>query len=107
MVIYKNGKARFYRYEFAFGMYEELIDCTGTETFNNDGTFTFYPDGGRKRYYDTRYSANNKDRALTGKELESPKIAGKRGYNYNNSSNPPVIQITVPGSTSYNWYKNI
>ena len=105
MVIKKNGEARFYRYEFGFGMYEELIDCTGTVTFNNDGTFTFYPISGRKRYYDSRYSPNNKDRALTSKELESPKIAGKRAYNYNSLSKPPVIQIMVPGSAPYNWYK--
>ena len=105
MVFNKNGEARFYRYEFGFGMYEELIDCTGTVTFNNDGTFTFYPTSGRKRYYDSRYSPNNKDRALTSKELEDPEIAGKRAYNYNSSSNPPVMQIKVPGSAPYNWYK--
>ena len=104
MIFKKNGEARFYRYEFGFGMYEELIDCTGTVTFNDDGTFTFHPTSGRKRYYNTRYSANNKDRALTKEELANPKIAGKRGYSYS-SSNPSVIQITVPGSASYNWYK--
>ncbi|HLG38641.1 MAG TPA: hypothetical protein VI461_03195 [Chitinophagaceae bacterium] len=107
MIIYKNGKARFYRYEFAFGRYEELIDCTGTVTFNDDGTFTFYPQSGRKRYYDTQYSANNKDRALTGKELADPKIAGKRKYSYIGTSTPPVLQITVPGSAPYNWYKKL
>jgi hypothetical protein len=105
MIISKNGEAKFYRYEFAFGVYEELIDCTGTVTFNSDGTFTFYPVKGRKRYYHTRYSPNNKDRALTAKELVSPKIAGKRGYTYVSSSTTPYIQITVPGSATYNWYK--
>jgi hypothetical protein len=28
MIFYKNGEAKFYRYEFAYGVYEELIDCT-------------------------------------------------------------------------------
>src|SRR5215204_1089598 len=62
MVFSKNGDAKFYRYEFAFNLYEELIDCTGTVTFNNDGTFTFYPAKGRKRFYNTRHSEDNKDR---------------------------------------------
>lgn len=105
MVFKKNGEAKFYRYEFGFNMYEELIDCTGTVSFNNDGTFTFYPVKGRKRFFDTQYSANNKDRALTATELASPEIAGKRGYVYNGSSIPPSIKITVPGSAPYNWYK--
>jgi len=104
MIFYKNGEAKFYRYEFAYGLYEELIDCTGTVTFNSDGTFTFHPLKGRKRYYNTRYSGSNKDRALTDTELTQPKIAGKRGYEYI-SSNPPVIRITVPGSAPYNWHK--
>ena len=104
MIIKKNGEARFYRYEFGFGMYEELIDCTGTVTFNDDGTFVFKPISGRKRFYNSRYSANNKDRELTSEELKSPKIAGKRAYCYS-SSNPTVIQIKVPGSASYNWYR--
>lgn len=105
MVFSKNGEAKFYRYEFAFGLYEELIDCTGTVTFNGDGTFTFYPTKGRKRFYDSRYSPNNKDRALNNTELKSARLAGKRGYVYNGASNPPVIRITVPGSAPYNWYK--
>lgn len=104
MIFYKNGEAKFYRYEFGYGMYEELIDCTGTVTFNNDGTFTFYPTKGRKRYIDSRYSPNSKDRALTSAELTSPKLAGKRKYEYI-GSNPPVIRITVPSSAPYNWYK--
>ena len=105
MIIYKNGEAKFYRYEFAFGVYEELIDCTGTVNFNDDGTFTFHPVKGRKRYYNTRYSGNNKDRALTDAELTQPKLAGKRGYEYIGASDPPAIRITVPGSAPYNWYK--
>ena len=107
MVFSKNGDAKFYRYEFGFGQYEELIDCTGTVTFNNDGTFTFYPVKGRKRYFDSRYSPNNKDRALTAAELGSAKIAGKRGYVYNATTTPPSIRITVPTSAPYNWYKKI
>ena len=103
MVFNKNGDAKFYRYEFAFGAYEELIDCTGTVVFNDEATFTFYPLKGRKRFYDTRYSANNSDRALTGTELADPKIAGKREYAY--ISSIPAIQITVLGSAPYNWYK--
>jgi hypothetical protein len=105
MIFYKNGDAKFYRYEFAFNMYEELIDCTGTVTFNNDGTFTFYPTKGRKRFYDTNHSPNNKDRALTAEELKGPKVAGKRGYTYNGLTTPPSIRITVPSSAPYNWYK--
>jgi hypothetical protein len=105
MVFNKNGDAKFYRYEFAFGLYEELIDCTGTVTFNDDGTFTFYPLHGRKRFYNTRHSENNADRALTETELVDAKIAGKRRYTYINSSDHPAIQITVPGSAPYNWYK--
>jgi hypothetical protein len=105
MVFSKNGDAKFYRYEFAFGMYEELIDCTGTVTFNGDGTFTFYPVKGRKRFFDTRHSPNNKDRALTAAELVMPKLAGKRGYVYNGATTPPSIRISVPTSAPYNWYK--
>jgi quinol monooxygenase YgiN len=105
MVFQKNGDAKFYRYEFAFNLYEELIDCTGTVTFNNNGTFTFYPVQGRKRFYDTRHSENNKDRPLTDKELSEPKIAGTRGYTYNGATDPPTIIIKVPTSAPYNWYK--
>ncbi len=104
MVFQKNGDAKFYRYEFALGLYEELIDCTGTVTFNDDGTFTFYPRQGRKRFLDTHHG-NHKDRALTNEELTSPKLAGTRGYTYNGSSDPPFIRITVPTSAPYNWYK--
>ena len=105
MIFQKNGDARFYRYEFAFNMYEELIDCTGTVTFNDDGSFTFYPKQGRKRFYDTHHPENSKDRVLTGAELNDPKIAGKRGFIYDGSANPPVMRITVPSSAPYNWYK--
>ena len=105
MVFQKNGDAKFYRYEFAFGLYEELIDCTGTVTFNSDGTFTFYPVKGRKRFYNTRHSEENVDRPLTGTELVDPELAGTRGFTYSNTSNPPTLRITVPGSAPYNWYK--
>lgn len=105
MVFEKNGNAKFYRYEFARNLYEELIDCTGTVTFNDDGTFTFYPIKGRKRFFDTHHPENSKDRALTSTELAAPKLAGKRGYTYDGSSNPPAMRITVPGSAPYNWYK--
>ena len=105
MIIGKNGDAKFYRYEYLYGLYEELIDCEGTVTFNGDDTFTFYPVRGRKRYYDTRYSPNNKDRALTSTELNAPKLAGKRRYNYIASSDPVALRITVPSSAPYNWYK--
>jgi hypothetical protein len=87
------------------GLYEELIDCEGTVSFNGDDTFTFYPLKGRKRYCDTRNSINNKDRALTGTELNAPRLAGKRRYNYIASPDPVALRITVPGSAPYNWYK--
>jgi hypothetical protein len=105
MVFQKNGDAKFYRYEFAFTAYEELIDCTGTVTFNGDGTFTFYPTRGRKRYYSTQHPEDNKDRALAKDELTSAKIAGRRAYVYNGSSTTPSMRITVPSSAPYNWYK--
>jgi hypothetical protein len=104
MVIAKNGDAKFYRYEFAFGLYEELIDCEGTVTVG-DGTFTFTPTKGRKRFYDTRHSPHNKDRPLTAEELKHPKLAGKRGYSSIANSEPPTLKITVPSSAPYNWYK--
>ncbi|HEY8505538.1 MAG TPA: hypothetical protein VIL46_13220 [Gemmataceae bacterium] len=105
MVFRKNGDAKFYRYEFAFGVYEELVDCEGTVTFGGDGTFTFHPAKGRKRFYDTRNPANNKDRALTAEELKDPRWAGKRRYAPIASSEPAALKITVPGSAPYNWYK--
>ncbi|HYF29519.1 MAG TPA: hypothetical protein VD993_00220 [Chitinophagaceae bacterium] len=105
MIFNKNGDAKFYRYEFLFNFYEKLIDCTGTVTFNGDGTFTFYPTKGRKRFYHTQHPSKNYDRALTGNELNDPIIAGKRGYVYVGTSNPPSIRITVPTSAPYNWYK--
>jgi hypothetical protein len=104
MVFSKNGDAKFYRYEFAFGLYEELIDCEGAVTFD-DETFTFTPTKGRKRFIDARHPANSKDRALTEAELKDPKLAGKRRYAYVTSSDPAVLRITVPSSMPYNWYK--
>jgi hypothetical protein len=102
MTIAKNGDAKFYRYEFAFGLYEELVDCEGTVDFHGDGTFTFRPAMGRKRYFDTRHSKNSKDRALADAELNDPRWAGKRRYTL---TDPVTLQITVPGSAPYNWYK--
>lgn len=104
MVIRKDGTAKFYRYEFAFNLYEELIDCEGTITVAGD-EFTFTPTKGRKRHFDTRYAPNNKDRALTDKELTDPKLAGKRRYAVVPKSDPPALRITVPSSAPYNWYK--
>jgi hypothetical protein len=105
MIFYGNGEARYYRYLFAFNLYEELIDCTGPVKFHDDGTFTFSPRQGRKRFHDFRHSSNSKDRALTSSELQDPKIAGKRGYTYIGDSDPPALQIKVPSSAPYNWYK--
>ena len=105
MIFTHDGYARFYRYEFARNMYEKLIDCTGTVAFNDDGTFTFYPIEGRKRYFDSHHNQNSYDRSLTNEELRDPIIAGKRGYVYDDSSEPNVIRITVPGSAPYNWYR--
>lgn len=105
MVIRKNGEAKFYRYEFARNLYEKLVDCEGTVTFGGDGTFTFHPVKGRKRYIDSRHPANNKDRPLTEKELTDPRWAGKRRYAPVAASDPPALKITVPGSAPYNWYK--
>jgi hypothetical protein len=105
MVFSKNGDAKFYRYEFAFTMYEELIDCTGTVTFNENGTFTFYPVSGRKRFFDTHHPENSRDRPLSAAELADPKIAGTRGFTYISTSDPAVLRITIPGSAPYNWYR--
>lgn len=104
MTIGRNGEARFYRYEMAYPLYEELIDCDGTVAFDSD-TFTFTPVRGRKRHFDTRHSANNQNRPLTPTELTAPKLAGKRRYAVLTGSTPPAIRITVPGSAPYNWYK--
>lgn len=105
MIFEKNGNARFYRYEFAFTLYEELIDCEGTVAFNGNGTFTFHPTKGRKRFHDLQNSFRSVDRALSPAELLDPKLAGTRAYRYDGSSDPPTIQIRVPTSAPYNWYK--
>jgi hypothetical protein len=105
MVLHEDGDAKFYRYEFAFNLYEELIDCAGTVAFHGDGTFTFYPVAGRKRFYDSRHSENNTDRALSAEELLDPKLAGTRAYEYVAESVPAALRITVPSSAPYNWYE--
>jgi quinol monooxygenase YgiN len=105
MVFHKNGEAKYYRYETLYIFYESLVDCTGTVTFNDNGTFTFYPVQGRKRYYDSRDSSRDYDGPLTDTELTDNKLAGTRGYTYNGASDPPTIQIKVPSSPPYNWYK--
>lgn len=105
MIFTKEGYAKFYRFEFARNLYEELIDCIGTVTFNDDGTFTFYPTEGRKRFHDFTQPQRSVDRALTQAELTGPKLAGKRGYTYNGSTDPISMRITVSGSAPYNWYK--
>lgn len=105
MVIGKDGKARYYRYEFAFGVYEVLVDCEGTVTFPGDGTFTFSAAKGRKRFFDTRNPDKDKDRELTNAELSDAKWSGKRRYAYVASADPVAVRITVPGSAPYNWYK--
>lgn len=105
MILGRNGDAKFYRYEFAFTLYEELIDCEGTVAFHGDGTFTFYPTKGRKRFFDMTHSERNTDRALTAAELMLPKLAGTRAYAYVPGSSPATVQIKVPSSAAYNWYK--
>jgi hypothetical protein len=105
MIFKKNGDAKFYRYEFARNLYEELIDCEGTVTFNSDGSFTFYPVKGRKRFNDFTVPERTVDRALTSAELKDAKLAGKRGYTYLPSNEPVAIEIRVPGSAPYKWYK--
>ena len=104
MIFRIDGTAKYYRYEFMFNLYEELIDCEGTVSFDGD-TVTFTPVKGRKRHIDTRHPANTRDRSLTDKELTDPKLAGKRKYEYIASSDPAVIRITVPSSAPYNWYR--
>jgi hypothetical protein len=105
MTFRADGSAKFYRYEFAFNFYEELVDCEGTVAFHDDGTFTFYPVEGRKRFYDTRYSDNNTDRALSAEELLDPTWAGTRAYTLDATSEPAVMRIVVPSSAPYSWYK--
>ncbi len=102
MVFQKNGDAKFYRYEHTGNLYEELIDCTGTVTFNGDGTFTFYPVQGRIRTSNTTQPLSEKP--LTSAQLASSKLKGTRGYSYD-PSNSSRIQITVPSSAPYYWYR--
>jgi hypothetical protein len=105
MIFREDGSAKFYRYEFAFTLYEELVDCEGTVAFDDDGTFTFHPVRGRKRFYDSRYSAKNTDRALRADELSDPEWAGTRAYTYDPDSHPDAILIEVPSSAPYYWYR--
>jgi hypothetical protein len=105
MVINKNGEAKYYRYEFLFNFYENLVDCEGTVTFNEDKTFTFVPTKGRKRHIDARHAERNTDRALNDDELKDAKWAGKRAYEIVPKSDPPTVKIKVPTSAAYNWYK--
>ena len=101
MVFKKNEEARYYRYYNGWPSHEKLVDCIGTVTFNNDGTFSFQATKGRKRVYGK--NAKNEDRPLTAKELDDPEISGKRKFEL--TSDPATIRITVPGSAPYNWYK--
>jgi hypothetical protein len=103
MIFSKNGDATFYRYQFGLNQYEELIDCEGTVTFA-DGTFTFYPTHGRKRFIDASYAENSVDRPLTAAELIAPKLAGTRAFEYD-PANPSKLRIIVPSSAPYNWYR--
>ena len=103
MVFRADGSAKFYRYEFAFTLYEALVDCEGTVAFDDEGTFTFYPEKGRKRFYDSRYSEKNTDRALRADELLDPSWAGTRAYRYD--AGRDAILITVPSSAPYYWYR--
>lgn len=103
MIFREDGSAKFYRYEFAFGVYEELVDCEGTVAFHDAGTFTFYPEKGRKRFYDSRYSAKNSDRALRADELLDPSWAGTRAYTFDSARD--AILIKVPSSAPYYWYR--
>ena len=105
MTFRADGSAKFYRYEFAFNLYENLVDCEGTVAFHGDGTFTFHPVECRKRFYDSRYSAKNSDRELTDQELFDPNWAGTRAYTYDSSSEPPRLRIVVPSSAPYYWYQ--
>ncbi|MEV6332432.1 hypothetical protein [Streptomyces sp. NPDC051909] len=105
MIFKEDGAAKFYRYEYALNLYEELIDCEGFVTFNEDGTFTFHPVKGRKRFYDSN-PGNVADKALSGGELNDPEISGKRSYIYHGETNPATLEITVPGSAPYSWYKS-
>jgi hypothetical protein len=105
MTFHADGSAKFYRYEFGLNQYEELVDCEGTVAFHGDGTFTFYPVQGRKRFFDSRYSPNNSDRSLTADELLDPQWAGTRAYTYDTSVDPPRVRIVVPSSAPYYWYR--
>lgn len=105
MVLSKNGDAKFYRYEFAFNLYEELIDCEGTVAFHGDGTFTFYPVQGRKRFNDFRNPIRTVDRALTAAELAEPKLAGRRAYSPASTAEHVAVEIRVPTSAPYKWYQ--
>lgn len=105
MVFGADGDATFYRYEQLWPFHEVLVDCDGTVTFGDDGTFTFHPAACRKRFHDFDDAARRQDRPLTGEELLDPRWAGKRAYEYLGASDPPAIRITVPTSAPYHWYR--
>lgn len=105
MILREDGSAKFYRYEFLFNFYEEMIDCEGSVAFHHDGTFTFSPLSGRKRFHDFRNSERTVDRLLTAQELVAAKLAGTRAYTYDPTTTPPTMEIKVPTSAPYNWYK--
>jgi hypothetical protein len=105
MIFYEDGSAKFYRYEFLFNFYEKMVDCEGSVAFHDDGTFTFYPVTGRKRFHNFSHSEDSYDRPLTAEELVDPELAGTRAYTYDPTASVPTVEIRVPTSAPYNWYK--
>jgi len=105
MVFEQSGDATYYRYECLYNFYEKLEEAEGTVAFHDDGTFTFAPRAGRRRYFEWRRSEANEDRPLTAAELVDPDLAGTRKYAYDGTTTPVTMRITVPSSAPYNWYK--